>query len=1122
MSSVKKNSSLNPPSKESKENFYIVGIGASAGGLEAIHDLFDTIPENSGYAFIVVQHLSPDHKSLMPTLITRHTTMKVVDAVENLLILPDHIYFIPNDKLMTIRGGKLRLTQKSYSKEPNRAIDIFFNSLAEDKGENAIGIILSGTGTDGTEGITSIKKSGGITVVQDPQSAKFDGMPNSAIASGNADIICPPEVMMEEINTYVNEPRIARRVLDSFTEEDEEILQQIFALLIEHTTFDFSMYKRPTIIRRIIRRMLFNKIDKLKAYLVFLQENQEEIIALGKEFLIGVTRFFRDKEAFEILQNKIVPEIVETKLKSKEGIKLWSAGCSTGEEAYSIAILFKEYLQKIGKHIDIKIFATDIDKAAIDIASKGYYSLSIANDVSSERLEKYFVLENGRYHIIPDIRKMVIFAPHNLPKDPPFSRMDLVACRNLLIYFTPTLQKRALNAIHFSLNVGGYLFLGPSENLGELSDALVEIDKKNKIYQNRNATKVKYQDSFVSPDLRQNVQIPDRYLYPYKSKNPKDLYNDMLFDAAFEEFGYAGVYVSLDFQIIEARGEIRNFMELPEKIFDLNVLRMVDENLSVSLAAGLRKAIKEGKKVSLKGLRSSIRNEIRVVDVLIKPFLAENKFDKKCLLILFSESNIRVEEHQKISRSNLSSEGREQFEELERELKETRENLQAAMEEIETSNEELQSSNEELISSNEELQSTNEELQSLNEELHSVNTEHQFKIKELIELNEDLSNYFRSTDIGQIFLDGDLRIRKFTPAVKQQINLIDGDIGRPISHLSNNIKHPGLLEDIRNVIDSSRQIEREVEILNGKYYQMKISPFEKQDKTIDGVVITFMDISILKNINAELEKRVEARTEELTSAIEDLKRAKEQLSLINLELSDKNEKLLVTNSDLDNFIYTASHDLKAPVSNIEGLINTLEHTSMKDENDVKYILGLIKESIRRFQDTIQDLTQIVKIQRSAEEDVKEIDIPEIVNDAKLSIREMIDHSKARIKLDFENDAIIKFSRKNFRSIIYNLISNAVKYRSPERVPEIHIRTEKQDGFVILCVKDNGLGFKSDQKEKMFTMFKRFHDHVEGTGVGLYIVKRIVDNAGGKIEVESKEGEGTEFRIYFKNSNRVFA
>jgi two-component system, chemotaxis family, CheB/CheR fusion protein len=1120
MSPVKKSSSLTEPG--SKENFYIIGIGASAGGLEAIHDLFDTIPENSGYAFIVVQHLSPDHKSLMPTLITRHTKMRVLDAVENLLILPDHIYFIPNDKLMTIRGGKLMLTQKSYSKEPNRAIDIFFNSLAEDKGENAIGIILSGTGTDGTEGIASIKKYGGITVVQDPPSAKFDGMPNSAIASGNADIICSPEAMMEEINTYVNEPRIARLILDSFTEEDEEILQQIFSLLIEHTTFDFSMYKRPTIIRRIIRRMLFNKINKLKKYLIFLQENHDEIIALGKEFLIGVTRFFRDKEAFEFLQNKIVPEIVEAKLKTKEGIKLWSAGCSTGEEAYSIAILFKEHLQRIGKQMDIKIFATDIDKAAIDIASKGYYSLSITNDVSPERLERYFVLENGRYHIIPEIRKMVIFAPHNLPKDPPFSKMDLVSCRNLLIYFTPMLQKKALNAIHFSLNIGGYLFLGPSESLGELSDALVEIDKKNKIYQNRSATKVKYQDSFVSPDLRQNPQIPDRYSYPYKSKNPKDLYTDTLFDAAFEEFRYAGVYVSLDFQVIEARGEIRNFMELPDKRFDLNILKMVDENLSLSLAAGLRKAIKEGEKVSLKGLKSSIGNQIKVVDLLIRPFLAENKFDKKCLLILFSESNIGVEEHQKISKSNLSSEGRKQFEELERELKETRENLQAAMEEIETSNEELQSSNEELISSNEELQSTNEELQSLNEELHSVNTEHQFKIKELIELNEDLTNYFRSTDIGQIFLDGDLRIRKFTPAVKQQINLIDGDIGRPINHLSNNIKYPGLLQDIRKVMDSSQQIEREVEILNGKYYQMKISPYEKQDKTIDGVVITFMDISILKNINAELEKRVEARTEELTSAIDDLKRAKEQLSLINLELSDKNEKLLVTNSDLDNFIYTASHDLKAPVSNIEGLINTLEHTSLRDEEDIKYILGLIKESIRRFQETIQDLTQIVKIQRSSEEDVNEIDIPEIVNDAKLSIREMIDHSKARIKMDFENDAIIKFSRKNFRSIIYNLISNAVKYRSPDRVPEIHIRTEKHNGFVRLCVKDNGLGFKSDQKEKMFTMFKRFHDHVEGTGVGLYIVKRIIDNAGGKIEVESKEGEGTEFRIYFKSSNRVFA
>lgn len=1099
-------------SKDSKESFHIIAIGASAGGLEAIHDLFDAIPENSGYAFIVVQHLSPDHKSLMPTLITKHTKMKIEDAVENLLILPNHVYFIPNDKLMTISGGMLRLTPKNHNREPNRAIDIFFNSLAEDKGENAIGIILSGTGTDGTEGIASIKKAGGFAVVQDPQSAKFDGMPNSAIASGNADIVCPPEVMIDEINTYVNEPRIAKFVLESFTEDDEATLEEIFTLLLEHTTFDFRLYKRATILRRIIRRMVSNKIDKLQNYLVYLKDVPEEVIALGKEFLIGVTKFFRDTEAFEVLENKIIPEIVESKLKSKESIKLWTAGCSTGEEAYSIAILFKEYLQKIGKHIEIKIFATDIDKSAIDTASKGYYSLTITKDISPERLDKYFVLENGRYHIIPEVRKMVIFAPHNLPKDPPFSKMDLVSCRNLLIYFTPALQKKALNAIHFSLNLGGYLFLGFSEHLGDLSHQLVEIDKKNKIFQNRSATKVKYQDSFVTPDLKQNSSASQSYSYPYRQKSNKDLYSEILFDTAFEEFRYAGVYVNLEFQVIEARGDIRNFMTLPDKRFDLNILKMVDESLSLSLGSGLRKVIKDGEKVLLKGLKSTFGNEFKIVDVVIKPFLAENKFDKRCLLILFSESNITVEDHHKTTKLNLSSDGKAYVNELEKELKDTRENLQAALEEIETSNEELQSSNEELVSSNEELQSTNEELQSLNEELHSVNTEHQFKIKELIELNEDLTNYFKSTDIGQIFLDRDLRIRKFTPAVKNQINLIDGDIGRPINHLSNNFKYEGLLDDIKHVIQSSENIVKDVEIVSGKYYQMRITPFEKQDKKKDGVVITFMDISILKNVNAELERRVGERTEELTDAIEDLKRAKEQLSLINIELSDKNEKLLITNSDLDNFIYAASHDLKAPVSNIEGLINSLAIN--EDEND-KDIINLIKESIRRFKATIQDLTEIVKIQRTAEEDVNEIDIPEIVNDAKVSIREMIDHSNAKIKLDFDNVAIIKFSRKNFRSIIYNLMSNAVKYRSPDRIPEINIRTERQDDYVRLSVKDNGLGIPPDKKDQMFTMFKRFHDHVEGTGVGLYIVKRIIDNAGGKIEVESEVGKGTTFIIYFK-------
>jgi two-component system, chemotaxis family, CheB/CheR fusion protein len=1097
-----------------EKKFHIIGIGASAGGLEAIHELFDSIPDNTGYAFIVVQHLSQDYKSLMPTLISKHTKMTIVDAVENLQILPNHVYFIPNDKLMTIKSGKLKLTQKTHTKEPNRAIDIFLNSLAEDQGEFAIGIILSGTGTDGTEGIDSIKKAGGFTLVQEPFSAKFDGMPNSAILSGNVDFISTPELMLEEINIFVNEPRVVKGFLDSFTSEDEIFLQEIFILLRNQISIDFSLYKRPTIIRRIIRRMLFNKIEKLKGYINFLKKTPEEIVALGKEFLIGVTKFFRDSEAFDILENNIIPAIVDNKLNSSEPIKMWVAGCSTGEEAYSIAILLKEYFRKIEKRFEVRIFATDIDKAAIEFASKGFYPLAIAKDVTSDQLDRYFILENGKYHIIPEIRKMVIFAAHDLPKDAPFSKMDLVTCRNLLIYFTPALQKRALNSIHFSLNPNGYLFLGTSENLGDLSTSFSEIDKKYKFYQNRNIAKVSFQNSFISPDLRQHSTVQDKYVFPFKTKPSKDSYTETLFETAFEEFVYAGVYVTEDFQILEARGEINNFIQLPQKRFDLNILKMVDENMSLALATGLRKSIKTGNKVQLNGLKINKGDKSRMVDIIIRPFLTESSLDKKCLLILFSEQHINVSEQKAPLHSyNLSE--MEGIREIEKELKETRENLQAASEVIETSNEELQSSNEELISSNEELQSTNEELQSLNEELHTVNTEHQLKLKELFELNDDLSNYFKATDIGQIFLDGDLKIRKFTPAARNQINLIDGDVGRPISHLSNNIKYNGLLKDIQHVINTSKPIEKNVEIANGKFYQMRVIPYEKVDKTKDGVVITFVDVSLLKIVNSDLEKRVNDRTEELTKAVKSLEGSREQFSLMNLELIDKNEKLVITNNDLDNFIYTASHDLRAPVSNIEGLINSLEEGAYSKDEDANLIIGLIKESIQRFKHTIKDLTEITKIQRLAEEDIDEINVSEIVNDVKLTIREMIEESKAEISCEFDESVVIRFSRKNFRSIIYNLLSNSIKYKSLDKLPVIKIKTENIDGNVILSIKDNGLGINEYDQTKMFTMFKRFHDHVEGTGVGLYLVKRIVDNAGGTIDIKSKVGEGTLFSIYFK-------
>lgn len=1244
---------------------YFIGIGASAGGLEAIHELFDTIPDNTGFSFIIVQHLSPDYKSLMPELLAKHTQMEVCDAIDNMVVRTNCIYFIPNNKLMTIKNGILKLTEKVISREPNRAIDIFFHSLAEDQKRNAIGIILSGTGTDGTEGITSIKKAGGFTIAQDPSCAKFDGMPNSAISSGNIDVVATPELIFEEINTYVKEPNLARSITESFTEKEENLLREVFGLIRNYTSIDFTYYKRPTIIRRIARRMLYNKIENLEDYLDYLYTNPKESAILGKEFLIGVTKFFRDTEAFELLTNRVIPEIISNKELKGEPLKIWITGCSTGEEAYSIAILVKEYLEKRKLNLNLKIFATDIDKEAIDIASKGCYPLSIEKDIKAERLERFFTKDKNHYQIIPEIRKMVIFAPHDLIKDPPFSRIDLVTCRNLLIYLSPPLQQKVLSSLHFALNLNGYLFIGPSENLGELSNVFVEVDRKWKLYKNAEMGKMHSKDSYVTPDL--NIRTyPGHMGYNYKTTNSKDAYSDLLFEAAFEEFGYAGVYVDENFEIIEARGDIRKFMILPDKKFDLNILKMLPDNISIALGAALHKAAKKKERVVVRSAKIKEQDKIRYIDIIIRPYLDHGKLSRKSLLIMFCDSKIQKTYEETLAQMPEEFKANERIKELEGELVEIKENLQSAIEEVETSNEELQSSNEELISANEELQSTNEELQSLNEELHTVNSEHQQKIKELIELNDDLNNYFSSTNIGQIFIDKDLLIRKFTPSVTHQINLIDGDIGRPIYHISNNFRYENLIEDIRHVMKNTVVVDRELEVTSGKYYQMRIQPYIRLDKTIDGVIITFIDITEIKNLNnlisgilnnsvsgimafksirnqknkitnfrwelinkkaeeivegkaadligknligevsttiqlelydkyvevvesgknlnmeyyssyndkwfnvvavklgdgftvtftditekkiaeekvsaayyelkkaqeslkifnEELEMKVDERTKELVKinrdfelALEENKKDKEKVSKINSELIEKNLELVKINNDLDNFIYTASHDLKAPVSNIEGLIHALtdsiSESSRKDEI-VKSILSMILASIDRFKTTIQDLTEITKIQKNVDEEIATINIPEMIEDVKLSIRDMIINSDAKIKVECNCPTIV-FSKKNFKSILYNLISNAIKYRAYDRTPEISIVAKELDDYNLLMVEDNGLGIDEKKKGQMFTMFKRFHDHVEGTGVGLYIVKRIIDNAGGKIEVDSKLNKGTAFRLYFKKN-----
>lgn len=820
---------------------YTVAIGASAGGLEAIHEFFDNMPSSRNISFVIIQHLSPDYKSLLVELVSKHTEMKVYEAGHNIPLEKNCVYVIPNNKLLTIEAGRLQLSNKKSEKAPNTAIDTFLKSLAKDQGSKAIAVILSGTGSDGTRGAEAIQAAGGLVLVQDPISAKFDGMPNSAIAAGFADFILTPELMPEEIFNHTHDTPVTKSVKGR---PDEASLPEVLQLIEQHCGHDFRNYKSPTILRRIMRRMGHLQKKNFKEYLELLRSNPDECKTLGKDFLIGVTKFFRDDAAFDIIRNSVLPRLVESK---QEGdvLKVWVVACSTGQEAYTVAILANEVLRTLNKQLDLKIFATDMDADAIEQASKGTYPIASVGIMDADLLNRYFIRQGDMVVIAPHIRKQIVFARHNVLKDPPFIKNDFVTCRNMLIYMNNVLQRKVLATLMFSLNKEGYLFLGPSEIPSSIKPGIEEIDGKWKIYK-----KVSDEGNFNNDRFSGGFSIQQREQKPLpliKESNTKSRdIGDDLQQLLTEEFGYAAIYIDEQYEIKEAVGDFRRYLSLPEKIVSLNVLKMVSPELSVALNAALRKAKKENKKISLPGIKVREGGREKFLNVLVRPAVKNTR-----TLIVFSEGQEAsiVKNAGEFIPQPHHAEVNTYVAELEDELKETRNNLQMAVESLETTNEELQSSNEELLSANEELQSSNEELQSLNEELHTLNTEHQLRIKELIELNDDLNNYFRSSHVGQVFVDKSFRIRKFNIHAVEMINLIESDIGRPIDHISNNLNQEDLSVLIRRVIQEGKPLEKEIEIKTGSISLMRILPYLRQDGQTDGVVITFFDITATKQLD---------------------------------------------------------------------------------------------------------------------------------------------------------------------------------------------------------------------------------------------------------------------------------
>jgi len=859
-----------PPSGQGALGFPIVGIGASAGGLAAFEAFFSGMPvdKDPGMAFVLVQHLAPDHKSILTELVRRYTRMQVFEVADGMAVKPNCAYIIPPNRDMAFLNGNLQLLDPAAPRGQRLPIDFFFRSLAQDQHERAICIVLSGTGSDGTQGVREIKAEGGMVMAQEPKSTAYDGMPRSAIATGLVDYVLPAAEMPAQLIAYVAHA-FGKASLSAFPPpaKAEDVLRKIFLLLRAETSHDFSQYKRNTIFRRVQRRMAVQQIKGLDEYIRYLQKTPAELDGLFRDLLIGVTSFFRDPETFQALQEQAIPRLLTGKPKGAM-IRIWVPGCSTGEEAYSIAILLQEGLEASKQCFRPQVFATDIDRHAIECARVGVYPASIATDISPERLARFFSRETdgSAYRIHKGIRDMVIFSEQDAIKDPPFSRLDLISCRNLLIYMGGELQKKLIPLFHYALNPGGMLVLGTSESVGEFVDLFATVHRKAKLYQRKEEAAGARRLGFF-PDLpKDGSAAGPSQKAPGESRRAG---RELTEWALLQQYAPAGALVNERGDILYLHGRTGKYLEPAPGEADLNILKMAREGLRRDATTALRKAVALKAPQRHMGLRVKTNGDYAIVNLTVQPVTEgpDLAAAPKLFLVVLEDAaaadpkgseKAALDVGEGAGESAANSDARiaalkQELRAEEEYLHTTNEELATANEELKSSNEEMQSVNEELQSTNEELETSKEELQSVNEELATVNAELQNKVAELSRSNNDMNNLLAGTGIGTIFVDHQLRIQRFTPAVTQVINLILTDVGRPVGHIvSNLVGYDRLVEDVRAVLDSLATREVEVQTQSGAWYLLRIRPYRTLDNVIEGAVIIFDEITEMKKVEAAL------------------------------------------------------------------------------------------------------------------------------------------------------------------------------------------------------------------------------------------------------------------------------
>jgi two-component system CheB/CheR fusion protein len=866
--STKKSISLLPVVEERSPEtdfspFPIVGIGASAGGLEALEEFFAHMPKDNGMAFVVIQHLDPDHVGIMPELLQRITTMKVFQATDRLKVKPNCVYVIPPNKSLSLLQDALYLFEPVELRGHRLPINLFFNSLANDRKEKSVGIILSGMGSDGSDGLKAIKKQGGIVAVQDPASAKFDSMPRNAIAAVRPDIVASASKLPDELIAFLKFPQLAYADNDPDLEvKNISNLEKIIILLREQTGHDFLMYKKNTLFRRIERRKGIHQIDSIQSYVRFLQENPKEVELLFNELLIGVTSFFRDPVVWEALKDKVLPELIN-ELPDGHVLRAWVTGCSTGEEAYSLAIVFKEAMRKMNgfKKLTLQIFATDLDNDAIEKARRGVFSNKIAQDVSPERLSNFFTPDNDGFRVNAAIREMVVFAPQSVTKDPPFIKLDILTCRNMLIYMELELQKKLIALFSYSLSVGGLLLLGSAETISGYNESFIELNSKLKIY--RRSSNVQSPPLIDFPFYHHRIMTTEKKIQPKIVENIQTLADQIL----LQRFSPASVLVNEQGDIVYITGRTGKYLEPVAGKANWNIYAMARDGIRHELPGAFRKATQSFDPVVISNLRIGNSGMVSFVDMTVQRIEKPDSI-RGMIMVVFTDVSALIE-HNEVTNPKVQHSSSARQKELELEVKRCNEEIQSISEEMQTSQEELKSTNEELQSTNEELQSTNEELttskeemQSLNEELQTVNVELQRKLSDFSRSNDDMKNLLNSTEVATLFLDNDLNIRRFTDHVVKIFKLRIVDIGRPFTDLVNDLEYPEIESHAIQVIKSLVPIETAIETHDKRWFNIRIMPYRTIDNHIDGLVITFFDITTSKKLEIQLKEVNESLRED--------------------------------------------------------------------------------------------------------------------------------------------------------------------------------------------------------------------------------------------------------------------